>query len=180
MKGIVFTEFLEMVEKKFGYATVDAIIEESNLPSEGSYTSVGTYDYGEMVLLISNLSDKMNLPIPELLRSFGGYIFDTFLKSYPSFFERSENSFEFLESIDNHVHIEVKKLYPDAELPRFETNRVSDDTLEMIYSSTRKMGEFAIGLIEKTMAHYGEPMVMNSQILESDGSKIKFTITKVS
>jgi len=29
MKGIVFTEFLEMVEKEFDYDMVDAIIEDS-------------------------------------------------------------------------------------------------------------------------------------------------------
>ena len=31
MKGIVFTEFLEMVELKFGLETVDKIIENSKL-----------------------------------------------------------------------------------------------------------------------------------------------------
>ncbi len=31
MKGIVFTEFLELVEHKFGLEVVDEIIEKSNL-----------------------------------------------------------------------------------------------------------------------------------------------------
>ena len=35
MKGIVFTEFLEMVEEKFGLEVVDYIIESSELASEG-------------------------------------------------------------------------------------------------------------------------------------------------
>ena len=38
MKGIVFTEFLDMVEKEFGYETVDHIIENSELSSNGIYT----------------------------------------------------------------------------------------------------------------------------------------------
>ena len=58
MKGIVFTEFLEMVEETFGLETVDTIIENSNLPSEGIYTSVGTYDFNEMVSLITALHKK--------------------------------------------------------------------------------------------------------------------------
>ena len=40
MKGIVFTEFLEMVEEKFDLETLDKIIINSKLPSEGVYTSV--------------------------------------------------------------------------------------------------------------------------------------------
>lgn len=178
MKGIVFTEFLEMVEKEFGYDMVDLIIENSELPSGGAYTAVGTYDFGEMLQLITHLSKNTNIAIPDLLKAYGQYLFNTFLKSYPGFFERTDSSFEFLESIDNHIHVEVKKLYPDAELPSFQTNRVNDNTLEMIYTSSRKMGHFAIGLIEKTMEHYGDEMTMDTESLTEDGSQIKFTITR--
>jgi len=45
MKGIVFTEFLELVENKFGLEMLDAIIEASNLESEGVYTRIGTYNF---------------------------------------------------------------------------------------------------------------------------------------
>lgn len=44
MKGVVFTEFIEMVEGRFGLAMVDRIIEAAQLPSSGVYTAVGTYD----------------------------------------------------------------------------------------------------------------------------------------
>ena len=43
MKGIVFTEFLEMVEDKFSFDVVDTIIEQSELESGGVYNAgVGT------------------------------------------------------------------------------------------------------------------------------------------
>jgi hypothetical protein len=56
MKGVVFTEFLEMVEGRFGLAMADRIIEAAQLPSSGAYTAVGTYDYTEMVHLVNALS----------------------------------------------------------------------------------------------------------------------------
>ena len=40
MKGIVFTEFLDLVEEKFGLEMVDTIIEQSNLDSGGVYTPI--------------------------------------------------------------------------------------------------------------------------------------------
>ena len=44
MKGMVFTELLDMVEDKFGIDMVDSIIEDADLPvSKGVYTAVGTY-----------------------------------------------------------------------------------------------------------------------------------------
>ncbi len=178
MKGIVFTEFLEMVEKEFGYDTVDDILENSDLPSGGVYTAVGTYAHGEMIQLISNLSSITKITVPELLKSYGQYLFNTFLRSYPAFFERSKNSFDFLESIDNHIHVEVKKLYPDAELPRFETSRIDETTLEMIYTSQRKMSAFAEGLIEKTLEHYGDNISLKKEAIDEEGTQIKFTIVR--
>ena len=56
MKGIIFTDFLELVEEKFGLEMVDTIIEASELESNGVYTGVGTYSFGEMVQLLGNLS----------------------------------------------------------------------------------------------------------------------------
>ena len=51
MKGIVFVQFVEMVEEKFGLATADRIIEQSKLSTNGAYTSVGTYDHTELLQL---------------------------------------------------------------------------------------------------------------------------------
>ena len=177
MKGIVFTEFFDMVEQKFGYEVVDAIIEQSQLPSNGVYTSIGTYPHSEMVSLLFNLSEGVNIPIDDLLRAFGGHLFDVFLSSYPHFFSATKNSFELLRSIDNHIHVEVKKLYPDATLPSFETFEHEDGTMVMIYQSERKMGQLAYGLIEATLHHFKDDYGIKSENINPDGSKVKFTIS---
>ena len=180
MKGIVFTEFLEMVEKTFDYQMVDDMLNSCDLPSNGVYSAVGTYDYSEMLQLITFLHQKTEIPVPELLHKFGGYLFGTFETNYGSFFENEDNAFDFLESIENHIHVEVKKLYPDAQLPTFITDRKDENTLEMIYKSKRKMGDFAFGLIEKTMLKYNETAKILKENIAEDGSEVRFTITKIS
>lgn len=179
MKGIVFTEFFDMVEAAHGYDMVDALIEENELKSEGVYTSIGTYEYSEMVQLLVTLSQKTKTPIPVLLKSFGHYLFKTFKTAYPSFFSHSKSAFDFLESIEQYIHVEVRKLYPDAELPRFQTTRVDHQTLEMIYYSERRMADFAEGLIEKSLEHYQEKASIERKNLLADGSQVLFSIRKV-
>ena len=93
MKGIVFTEFFEMVEQKFGYEMVDTIINSSKLESEGIYTSVGTYPHSEIVQLLMNLSKETKIEPDILLKEFGLYIFDTFYKAYPQFFNTCNSLF---------------------------------------------------------------------------------------
>lgn len=39
MKGIIFTEFLDMVEERFSIETAEEILEAANLASGGSYTT---------------------------------------------------------------------------------------------------------------------------------------------
>jgi len=177
MKGIVFTEFLDMVEKEFGYEMVDHIIENSDLPSKGIYTAIGTYHHSEIVALLTNLSQKTEMDPQALLKAFGGYLFDTFLKQYPQFFEAHDHAFKFLESIDNHIHVEVQKLYPEATLPKFVTETTTDGDLVMTYTSERKMASLALGLIEKSTAHYGHESEIAMDHLSDDGSVVKFTIS---
>ena len=63
MKGMVFTEFLEMVEDKFSADMVDDIIDDSAPPSGGAYTAVGTYDHNELVGMVVALSQRSGLPL---------------------------------------------------------------------------------------------------------------------
>ena len=86
MKGVVFTEFLDMVEQRFSPDMVDDIIEDANLPSGGAYTAVGTYPHDEMVALVVALSARSGAAVPDLLRAFGEYLFGRFVQGYPGHF----------------------------------------------------------------------------------------------
>lgn len=178
MKGLVFTEFLDMVEEKFGYDMVDKILTESTLESKGSYTQIGTYSFGEMVQLITRLHEHTGIEVPVLLKTYGLYFFDFLKNNYPGFLKKETNAFAFLNSIENHIHVEVQKLYPEAELPSFDTNNISSDKMEMIYRSERGLGPFAEGLIEKSMEYYGEEGTVTSENLSEDGKIVRFLITK--
>jgi hypothetical protein len=178
MKGIVFTEFIEMVEQRFGYEVVDELLTETYLPSGGAYTTIGTYSHHEIVALVIGLGKKTNTPVPALLHAFGGHLFQTFVKNYGHFFDHSKDAFDFLESIENYIHVEVKKLYPDAELPRFKTSRPDERSLEMIYHSERSMGDLAEGLISACLEHFKQNATIGRKQMGEDGKTEVFLITR--
>lgn len=178
MKGIVFTEFLEMVELKFGLETVDKIIENSKLESKGIYTSIGTYDFGEMASLINNLSTETDIDIPTLIHAYGLYFFDTLAKGHPDIFKYYKTGFSLLAGIEKHIHVHVRKLYPDAELPYFIVHEESENKLILEYHSERAMYQFALGLMERTLEHYNEVADIEKEMLKKDGTKVLFTLTK--
>lgn len=179
MKGVVFTEFLEMVESKFSADIVDQILEDSDLPSGGIYTTVGTYDHDEMISLVTELGKHTGLSTPELLRVFGEHLFGRFAAGYPAFFESTNSALEFLAKVDDYIHVEVRKLYPDAELPGFECHSPRSGCLEMTYQSKRPFATLAEGLIKGCIAHYGEPIDMEIEDLSNgEGTAARFTLTE--
>ncbi len=177
MKGIVFTEFIELVEDRFGIEVLDSIIENSNLESKGVYTSVGTYSHFEMVELLTNLSKTINVSIPDLLFVYSEHFFQVLVNSYPEFFEKQTNAFDFLESVESYIHPEVLKLYPDAELPKFVTKR-SGNQINMTYISERKLADFAHGLMTSAVAHFGEDISIEIIRKEDDQSELEFQLIK--
>ena len=156
MKGIVFTEFIEHVESNFGHDLVDQLLEDPSLESEGVYTAVGIYDYKELVAHVTTLSQHVNIDTHTLIHSFGQYLFGRFLKLYPQLFEGIENAFDFLKRVEDYIHVEVRKLYSNPELPSFQYEQPEPHVLIMIYTSKRPFADLAEGLISACIEHYQE------------------------
>ncbi|QCX39916.1 hypothetical protein FF125_16265 [Aureibaculum algae] len=178
MKGIVFTEFLDLVEAKFGLEMVDKIINESDLESNGAYTAVGTYSFSEMLQLLQHLSENTGISKDDLLLVYAEHFFAVLAESYPGLIETYKDPIEMLASIENHIHIEVRKIYPDAELPTFEILERTDNSLIMIYKSSRAMHYFGLGLMNKTFEHFNSSATINLEKIKEDGTEVKFTIQK--
>ena len=99
MKGIVFTEFLELVENKFGLEMVDTIIINSDLKSDGVYTSVGTYSFSEMLQLLTHLSEHTGISKDDLLLIYAEHFFEVIKKSYPELLDAYSDPMEMISSI---------------------------------------------------------------------------------
>ncbi len=177
MKGIVFTEFLELVEDKFGLEMVDKIIEQSDLPSKGIYTAIGTYSFSEMLQLLTHLSQNTKIDIDTLLQVYGEHFFNVLKENYAALIANFNNPLDLLESIENHIHVEVKKIYPDAELPTFIVQERTPTSLLLIYKSSRAMHYFGYGLMQSTFTHFNTKATILMEKIQDDGTEVLFTIS---
>ena len=178
MKGVVFTEFLELVHKKYGEEIMDLIIEASDLPSGAAYSSAGNYNHAELLTLVQTLSEAVRVPVSDLFKDFGQYLFTRFAVRYPQFLTGVTSSFEFFDRIESHVHVEVKKLHPDAELPLIEVEWLSDDRIHLIYSSTRPLAALAEGLMLGTITHFQERIAVRKLRASNDGTFFRFELAR--
>jgi hypothetical protein len=179
MKGIIFSEFIELVEEQFGFAMVDDIIDKSMLASGGAYTAVGTYDHHEMLTMLEHLSQSTGVSVEDLQKVFGEHLLSRFVKGYPEFFKNVGTCFEFLDTIENRVHVQVKKLYPEAELPSFASHIESPQKMTMVYTSKRPFSALAYGLIQGASTYYGESIDIHMDDQSTpELTRVKFTLTK--
>lgn len=180
MKGIVFREFIDMVESQFSARTADEIIQASTLSTNGAYTSIGTYPHQEMVDLVSHLSTRTGISVPDLLQHFGRHLFGRFVLIHPSLTNAFSDVFSLLSALETTIHVDVNKLYRDAELPTFTHEQDNQQTMVFIYRSRRRMSDFALGLIEGCIAHFKENITIQRDELPSQGEEAltRFTLVR--
>jgi hypothetical protein len=106
-------------------------------------------------------------------------MFERFYVLFPQYFKGIDSSFRFLEQIEDYIHVEVRKLYPEAELPSFECDTSQPGCLRLTYRSTRPFAALAEGLIRGCIAHFREDADVEVEDLSSGkGTAARFLITE--
>jgi Haem-NO-binding len=153
MKGVVFNLLEHVTTATYGEATWDDILEAADL--DGAYTSLGSYPDRHLAMLIDAVGDRTGRAPEEVVRWFGRSAIARLAGAYPAFFEPHRTTQDFLLTLNEIIHPEVRKLYPGADVPDFGMVRTADG-LTMVYESPRRMCSFATGLIEGAADYYGE------------------------
>ncbi len=170
MKGIVFTTFNDMVEKEIGIEMWDAILDSVNPKSEGIYTSVEDFPDEELLAMVSDLSDRTGTPVVDLLKAFGQYLFHVLAMKHSIFVEEEPSFLSFLKSVDEVIHKEVEKLYPNPNLPTLSWKQEDENSLELYYRSPRKLCHLADGLIKGAAQRYDTQFTMEHSPCMHKGS----------
>ncbi|MEP2784274.1 MAG: heme NO-binding domain-containing protein [Pseudoruegeria sp.] len=177
MKGMVFVELLNMAENAVGEEMVDDVLDEYQTTSKGAFTAVGNYPCSDLMSLVGGFSEKTGISGDDLQTMFGSWMFERFSLGYPQFFEGKNDAFTMLESIEDEVHVEVRKLYPEVELPTFATERTPDGGFIMSYRSERPLVPFCKGMIEACLKHFGqEAQIVVKDFSESAEARADFII----
>lgn len=169
MKGIVFTMLADMVVEKFGLEVWDQILEKSG--EDGIYVSSETYTDESLTALVVAAHEKSGIPVNDLVKVFGEYMFPLFYEKNPNFFTEGQTLKEFLLTVDQVIHVEVRKLHPGVNLPEFQYVDAADSELTMIYASPRKLCMLAEGLISGAAKHFNTEYTLDHATCMHDGAE---------
>jgi len=179
MKGIIFTYLEEFVIENYGIEALDDLLENTSLITEGGiFVAPGNYPDEDLMALVKAASEKTKTPVNDIVFLFGKFVLSKFHTDYSEFFEGISTTKELLLSIQDIIHDEVKKLYPDAILPDFEYEDKAPDTLVMIYKSPRGLCQLAKGLIAGAGIHFNETISINEpECIHNGAEKCRFELS---
>lgn len=171
MKGIIFAMFSQYVEDEFGLDTLDEIYENTPLESKGIYTSLKSYPDTELVTLLQALSQRKNIPLQQILFDVGKKMIQVTAVEYPQFYQ-GKTLRTFLKSVDEIIHSEVHKLFPNADTPSFKVEEIKESHLRMVYQSHRKLCRLAEGLITGASEYFQTPVNLSQSACHHKGDSV--------
>ncbi|OEE76667.1 heme NO-binding domain-containing protein [Vibrio ordalii] len=176
MKGIVFSLFFDIIEQRFGMETLETILERTGLTHP--FTSVGDYKHHELIAMIQAIHQLTGESVDNLQREVGKAMFSSLYQTLPIPIQHDLPFVEFLKKVEDEIHAEVKKLYPNARPPKFIFIEQSGEATVFEYQSHRCLSSLCLGLLEGCAAHFSQPIRITSHYLKPDGSAVRFTIIK--
>jgi hypothetical protein len=174
-KGIIMNILADMVETQFGMVEWNAILDDAGV--SGVYSSAVLYSGSELLTLVGIISERNHVPVNDLVFAYGRYLFPAFTNRYAYLISQDDELFVFLASIDSVIHVEVKKLHPNAVTPGFTCERMTDKQLRLDYRSERHFCRLALGLIDGAAEHFKQAYdVVHEPCLLQGGDHCGFLI----
>lgn len=170
MQGLIFNLLGERVSEAWGEAYWTDLIAET--PGMDNPVFVGPKNYPDegFTSLVTRVSTDRGMPMDELLVDFGRWCFPRLAATHPVFLEGYGRAQDFLLTVEDVVHTEVRKLYDDAYLPRIRFERPTSSTLVAIYHSKRKLCWLAEGLIRGVGDFFGEEVSTAQEACMHEGA----------
>lgn len=171
MKGIIFNIFENFIVSRYDEDTLDEIMEACDLITEDPFVAPGTYPDQDFMQMVHKGSELLSKEVDDFLFQLGHYALFELVGRYPGFVTPYQHPKEFLKTIEDVVHVEVRKLYSDTYLPTFRYQDVAPDKLIITYFSKRRLYPLMSGLIEGVGDHFQVKIEQNQRIYEKEGNE---------
>lgn len=180
MKGVLFTELIEMMEDLMGLEFTNRVIENAHLKNKGAYTTIGFYQYQDMLKLMESLNKQVNSPQDILLKSYGEYFFYRKTQRHSGEIKKYKDAFSLLKEAPQILDREIRKLEPNALIPEIKTKKINKNTMQLYYHSEEKMSYLMEGLIKGCIGYFEEPITLKRENLNAEETRVRFVLQKES
>ena len=170
MKGIIFNLVEDVVSEAYGEQVWDQLLTEARL--DGGYTSMGDYPDEQLHALVGAAATTLEVPADQVLRQFGHGAARGLSEQYPQFFTPHRRSMDFVVTLNDVIHPEVRKFHRAADPPEFVFTPVDDEELLIEYHSRRGLCALADGMLGGAASCFGEQVTVQHETCTHRGDDV--------
>ncbi len=167
MKGVIFNIVERAITAEHGEATWDALLDAADV--DGAYTALGDYPDDELYRLVAAGSAALGVPDRALTRQLGHASLLTLSERYPQFFAPHTKTLDFVLTLNDVIHPEVRKLHRAADPPWFDFETTPEGDLIVGYHSSRRLCDLAEGMLGGAASYFGEQATIKHDSCLRDG-----------
>lgn len=184
MKGTVVLTWFNSIKDLYGQEVLDKALRQNGWQEDFVINPLEDIQDAGVHKIIGTVSSLTGKKTDAIWKEIGRSNINSFQKWFPSYFERYSLK-SFLMVMDE-VHKQLTKMVPGAKPPRLIAKEVSNNEIEIQYSSFRGMFDYFLGLLEGSAAFFNEKIVYVEEERKTEGEnkslrvKIKFEKETVS
>lgn len=170
MKGVIFNVLESFIVDGWGEQAYDDILAMCPLSTKGVFVGPATYPDADLFAIVGQACARLGVPLPVALRAFGKYLGPRLAARVPTLVAAHHHPKSFLMAIDDIIHVEVRKLFRDAQPPRLTTTDTGPDSLTVHYASSRNLCGLVSGLLDGTSDLFGVTIAHDHVRCRADGA----------
>ena len=179
MKGHIFNLFEQFIVETAGAEVYDEIYDRCEFQSDGVFVRPGNYPDADLVELVDRAMDHLGLTAQQGHFEFGEWIFPHLTRLVPGDVVDVGHPKSFLMKLDEIHQVELKKLWPDAQPPKFSCEDTGPDSMAFTYDSPRQMFVLIDGVLRSVANYYSIPMRWKKTFRDSEAGHLtcRFDVT---
>ena len=168
MKGHIFNLLERFIVETAGAGACEKILDSCEFEGNGVFVRPGNYPDSDLVELVNETVDQLGLTVEQAHLAFGEWIFPHLAKLVPSEMVDVGHPKKFLMTLNEIHEVELKKLWPDAEPPKFYCEDMGPDSMTFTYDSPRQMFDLVDGVLKSVAKYYSVPIRWEKKFREGD------------
>jgi len=171
MKGVIFNVLEDFIVAHSDEQTYEEIFASCPLHSHKGYVGPGTYPDADLNSIVAGACQRLGLVPDQAIELFGEFLFPRLAGKYPHFIEAHTDPLTFLKTVDEVIHVEVRKLMRNTNLPSITCiDGATPDTLIVKYQSDRQLCRLMHGLLKGVGVHFDVTLNISETECVRDGA----------
>lgn len=133
------------------------------------YLPTKVYPDEDAQKIVASAAELAGTPAQDLLCAFGEFLVPTLMKLYGSLVEPEWKTLELIAHTEKTIHRVLRITGSGAAPPYLRVGMVSEEEVEVIYDSQRRMCAVARGIVHGVAAHYGESVSVHESTCQQRG-----------